>query len=187
MFCEHKAHSRSRNEGRNGGLNSSEIYMAMRSEITTNHVLMHVITLVVVVVLLAGVWIVENRNTILSVFLPLFSLAWAASMVRFDFFIHRQAAYLRLLELRLQDQGMNVPLWETWKRSSRSTLFVVPITDVLALGIVVIPTLYLAFGPAQEICRTRGWGWGRIYAWTVSAVLLLLLLSLAAIPRIASY
>jgi hypothetical protein len=167
-------------------LNPTEIYAAMRSEITTNHILMHCVTFVVAIVLLTGVWLVESRRTILSVFLPLLTVAWAASIVRFDFFIHRQAAYLKQLESQLRDTGTVGPFWETWKASSRSTLLVVPLMDVLAVGVLVIPTLYILFGPAQEFYSARGWRWGRIYAWGLSVVLVLLLLFLAAVPRIAS-
>ncbi len=159
----------------------------MRAEIVSNHVLMHWFTVVVALTLLAGVWIIEHRKTILSMFLPLLSLAWAASMVRFDFFIHRQAAYLRTLEAQLQEKGVSTPLWETWKAASRSTPFVVPVLDVIAVSVIVMPTFYLLFGPAQEFCRSKGWRWSRTYAWSVSVVLLVLLFSLAAIPRIASY
>lgn len=168
-------------------LNPFEMYAAMRSEIVTNHVLMHWFTIVVVLSVLAGVWIVEQRKTILSVFLPLLSLGWAASIVRFDFFIHRQAAYLKNFESQLQAQGASAPLWETWKASSRSTPFVVPALDAIAVIVIVIPTFYLLFSPAQEFCQSKGWGWSRIYAWTVSVILLLLLFSLAAIPEIAKY
>jgi hypothetical protein len=168
-------------------VNPSETYAAMRAEVVTNHVLMHWFTVVVALALLAGVWIVEHRKTILSVFLPLLSLAWAASMVRFDFFVHRQAAYLRSFESQLQEKGTLTPLWETWKAASRSTPFVVPVLDVIAVSVIVIPTFYLLFGPAQEFCRSKGWRWSRIFAWSVSVVLLLLLFSLAAIPKIASY
>jgi hypothetical protein len=168
-------------------LNQFDIYAAMRAEIITNHVLMHWFSIVVAITLIVSVWIVEHRKTILSVFVPLLSLAWAASMVRFDFFIHRQAAYLRLLESQLQEKGASGPLWETWKATSRSTPFVVPAADVIAVGAIVIPTLYLLFGPAQEFCRTKGWDWGRKYAWSVCILLLLLLLSLTVVPRIAAY
>lgn len=75
-----------------------QIYNSIREEIVWNHLMMHWFTLIVVVVLLVGVCIVENRRTVLSVFLPLLSIAWAASILRFDFFVHRQAAYLRALE-----------------------------------------------------------------------------------------
>ncbi|MGI8837485.1 MAG: hypothetical protein ACR2H4_12735 [Pyrinomonadaceae bacterium] len=168
-------------------MNPFDIYATMRTEIISNHVLMHWFSIIVAITLMIGVWFVENRKTIISVFLPLLSLAWAASMVRFDFFIHRQAAYLRLLESQLLEKGTSGPLWETWKASSKSTPFVVPALDVIAVGVIVIPTLYLLFGPAQELCQTKGWGWARIYAWSVSMILFLLLVSLVAIPKIAGH
>jgi hypothetical protein len=79
-------------------MNEVEIYSIIRSEILTNHVLMHVTTLVVVILLFGGTWLIEDRKSIISVILPILSLAWAAAIVRFDFFIHRQAAYLRAVE-----------------------------------------------------------------------------------------
>lgn len=165
-----------------------EIYNAARHEIISNHVLMHWFSIIIVVTILAGVLVVEMRGrTILSVFLPLLSVAWAAAMVRFDFFIHRQAAYLRQLEAQMSEAGVRVPLWETWKASLRSTVIVVPAADVLASAVIVVPTLYLLFGPAQQFFQESGWRWGKVYAWIVSAILLLLLASLAVIPKIADY
>src|SRR5437588_7437678 len=110
---------------------------------------MHWFSIIVAIIILVGIAVVETRGrTILSVFLPLLSLAWAASMVRFDFFIHRQAAYLRIFESQLRETGVSTPLWETWKAASRSTPYVVPVLDAIALSVIVIPTFYLLFGPA---------------------------------------
>src|SRR5437667_7915181 len=94
-----------------------DLYNSIRNEIVINHVLMHVTTLVVVILLLAGIWLAERRPTVLTVFLPLLSLAWAASVVRFDFLIQRQGAYLRTAESTLQSRGVAIPLWESWKSS----------------------------------------------------------------------
>jgi len=149
---------------------------------------MHWFSIVVVLALLGGVLVIETQGrTILSVFMPLLSVAWAAAMVRFDFFIHRQAAYLRQLEAQMREAGVTVPLWETWKASLRSTVIVIPAADVIASMVIVIPTLYLLFGPAQQFLHQSGWKWGKLYAWAVSAILLLLLASLAVIPKIADY
>src|SRR4051794_1633960 len=128
-------------------LNNTEIYNVIRTEIINNHTLMHWYSIIVAVVLLAGIWLVETKQTILSVFLPLVSVSWAAAMVRFDFFIHRQGAYLRFLESQMANEN-STPLWETWKASLRATVFVVPIADLFAVMAIVIPTLYLLFGPA---------------------------------------
>src|SRR5687767_4841236 len=105
----------------------SELYLTVRNEILVNHILVHVLTLVVSLVLLFGVWVVETRRTILSLFLPLLALSWAAAMIRFDLFIHRQGAYLRELELHISRTGSPFPLWETWKASLLSTKIVVPL------------------------------------------------------------
>lgn len=165
----------------------SDVYTAARAEIVSNHVLMHWFTLAVAVLLLLGVLIAESRQTILSVFLPLLSLAWAAAMVRFDFFIHRQAAYLRAVEAQLQAGGVSVPLWESWKMSLRSTQYIVPIADVIACAVIVVPTIYLLFGPAQKFFQLRQWRWGNVYAWSISILILLLLCSLTVIPKIAAW
>ncbi len=162
-----------------------EIYNAIRSEIVVNHVLMHVTTLVVVVFLLGGIWLVEARPSLLSVLLPLLSLAWAAAIVRFDFFIHRQAAYLRAVESRLQAAGISIPLWETWKPSIRSTGIVVPVADLIAMLVVTVPTVYLLFGPAQGFFAARQWRGGRAYAWGTLILLGFLIGCLPFIPKVA--
>lgn len=164
-----------------------EIYNAIRAEIVGNHILMHWFTLAVVLTLLAGVFIVEVRQTILSVFLPLLSLAWAVAMVRFDFFIHRQAAYLRTLEAHMQQGGISMPLWETWKMSLRATPFVIPVADIVASAAIVAPTVYLLFGPARQVFTARGWRGAKLYAWLVAALLILSLCSLAVIPKLAAW
>lgn len=162
-----------------------DIYASIRDEIVTNHVLMHVTTLVVVTLLLGGIWLCETRSTILSVLLPLLSLAWAAAMVRFDYFIHRQAAYLRAVEARLEQIGIGIPLWERWKASLSSTVIVVPIADLIAVMVVVVPTIYLLFGPAQAVFADKHWRWGKAYAWGVVILIVLLLGCLPFIPKIA--
>ena len=166
-------------------MNEVEVYSIIRSEIETNHVLMHVTTLIVVILLLGGTWLVEGRKSIVSVLLPLLSLAWAAAIVRFDFFIHRQAAYLRAVEARLQESGISVPLWETWKSSLRSTSIVVPISDFIAILVIVIPTIYLLFGPTQDYFVLKQWRGGTVYTWGVLITLGLLLGFLPFIPMIA--
>lgn len=162
-----------------------EIYNTIRWEIIINHVLMHLTTILVVIAVLVGTWLVENRKSVLSVTLPLLSLAWAASIVRFDFFIHRQGAYLRVLEARLQDSGISIPLWESWKLSLRSASIVVPIADFIAILVILIPTVYLLFSPAQEFFREKEWRGGKAYASTISIILCILLLTLMIIPKIA--
>ncbi|HEX5734693.1 MAG TPA: hypothetical protein VF131_17815 [Blastocatellia bacterium] len=164
-----------------------EIYNAIRAEILDNHNLMHWYSLVVVIVLLAGVWIVEVRPTILSIFLPIISVAWAAAMVRFDLFIHRQGAYLRYLEAEMTDNNSSIQLWETWKVGLRATPYVVPIADLFAVAVVVTPTIYLLFGPSQQFFKSRQWKGGSVYAWSLTVLLFLLLSSLLVIPKIADW
>jgi hypothetical protein len=153
----------------------------------TNHILMHWFSLIIALVVLSGTWIIELRKTIASVFLPLLSLAWAAAMVRFDFFIHRQAAYLRALESQFTQDNSSRLLWESWKMTLRSTRFVVPIADLIACAVIVAPTVYLLFGPSYQFFQSKGWKGGKAYAWTVTLTLFALLLSLAAIPTIAGW
>jgi hypothetical protein len=166
-------------------MNEVEIYNLIRSEILLNHLLMHVTTLVVVILLLGGIWLAESKRSIISVFLPLLSLAWAAAIVRFDFFIHCQATYLRVVERRLQESGISIPMWETWKSSLRSTGIVVPFSDLIAILIIVIPTIYLLFGPAQNFFVEKQWSRRRVYAWGVLIALVLMLGCLPFIPKIA--
>jgi hypothetical protein len=164
-----------------------ELYNALRTEIVANQVMMHWFSLIVALVLLGGVVVAERRETVLSVFLPLLSVSWAASIVRLDFFIHRQAAYLGIVESQLREQGLAIPMWETWKGSLRATPFVVPVLDLIVVSIIVIPTLYLLFGSSLKVFASRGWRGGRLYACTMSSLLALLLISLAVIPKIARW
>ena len=161
-----------------------EIYNTIRAEIVNNHTLMHWYSIIVAVVILAGILVVETRRTLLSVFLPLLAVAWAASIVRFDFFIHRQAAYLRYLELQMTSET-SLQFWETWKASHGRAVFVIPLADIFAVTVIVIPTIYLLFGPAKQYFKSAQWRGGNLYAWGITAVLFALLLSLLAIPKIA--
>jgi hypothetical protein len=168
-------------------LNESEIYISIRNEIINNHTLMHLFSVIVIVIILIGTLIVESRKTILSIFLPLLTLGWAAAMVRFDFFIHRQNAYLRVIEPELQSKGINIPLWESWRQSLISTPFILPITDFIIFTIIVFPTIYILFGPAQEFFRYKKWNWGKVYAWTVLTLTVLFLGVIAFIPKMAEW
>lgn len=168
-------------------MGEADIYFSIRSEIVSNHVLMHWLSIVVVMAILLGTWIVESRKTILSVFLPLLALAWAASMVRFDFFIHRQAAYLRAMEPQLRAKGLIAPVWETWKLDLRLTPFILPVADVIICLVIVLPTVYLLFGPAQQFFKLHHWKGGEMYAWTITILMVLLLCSLAVIPQISGW
>jgi hypothetical protein len=164
-----------------------ELYGTIRNEIVVNHLLMHLTTIFVVFMLLGGTWFVETRRSFVSVLLPLLSLAWAAAIVRFDFFIHRQGAYLRLLEMSLQRRvAADVPFWELSKAQLRSTRYVVPTADALSMLVIIVPTIYLLFGPCKSLFKERQWRGHLLYAWTVLLLILLLLLSLPFIPKIAS-
>jgi hypothetical protein len=166
-------------------MNEIDLYNSVRSEIVVNHVLMHVTTIIVVIALLVGVWVSEKQDSIISVLLPLLSLSWAAAMVRFDLFIHRQAAYLRALEASLHESGLAVPLWEGWKASLKSTRVVIPIADVFVTLIVVLITCYLLFGPAKRFFDSRHWPAHRLYSWFILLSTISLLLFLAWLPGLA--
>lgn len=167
-------------------MNEIELYNTIRSEILVNHVLMHLTTIVVVIALLAGVWLNERRVSMVSVLLPLLSLSWAAAMVRFDFFIHWQAAYLRLLEGSLRQSGVVTPLWETWKASLGSTRVVIPIADLFAVLIVLVTTAYLLFGPAREVFKARAWPAHLAYSCAILLLTVGLLCSLPFVPGLAA-
>ena len=167
-------------------MNGIDLYNSIRSEIVVNHVLMHLTTIVVVIALLAGVWLSEKRESIVSVLLPLLSLSWAAAMVRFDFFIHRQAAYLRALETSLHQNGLAVPLWEGWKASLKSNQIVIPIADLFATLIIVVITVYLLFGPAHNVFKSKNWPAHRLYSWLILLLTVGLLLFLPLIPKLAA-
>lgn len=163
-----------------------ELYSTIRNEIVVNHVLIHLTTIFVVFMLVGGTWFVETRKSFVSLLLPLLSLAWAAAIVRFDFFIHRQGAYLRLLETALQKRvGPDMPFWELTKAQLHSTRYVVPIADALSILIIIVPTIYLLFGPCKSFFQERQWSGHALYAWTVLLLIALLLASLPFIPRIA--
>lgn len=159
-----------------------EIYSVIRQEIIYNHGLMHWFTFLVLAALLAGCKIIEMRKTILSVFLPLMSLGWAASVIRFDFFIHRQGAYLRILERRIQDNGISIELWETWKGVHTSGVFVIPLADVFIFIVILIPTAYILFVHAREYFDERNWRGGNIYVWAILGCIVCLLGLIPFIP-----
>lgn len=157
------------------------LYKAMRAEILSHDSLLHWISLVVLLVLLAGATLVEQRQTILSVFLPLLSLAWSSTMLRLDFFIHRQGAYLRHIES--QTLGLaGLPTWEVWKDSLPATKLLVPIADGIGCLAILVPTVYLLFGPSQAYFAHRRWRGAKIYSWGILALIAGQLLCLAVFP-----
>lgn len=168
-------------------MNELQIYNSIREEIVTNHVLMHWFTLLTILILLFGVYIVENHKTILSIFLPLLSVAWAAAIVRFDFFVHRQNAYLKALGYSMQLNGSNTPLWETWKDGLIATPFVIPMADVFLFLVVALPTFYVLTGPTQLYFKSKSWKGGKVYAVIITTIFILLLGSLSVIPKLAQW
>jgi hypothetical protein len=168
-----------------GKMSELDVYNAIRAEVVNNHNLMHLITMIVLILLLLGVAYVELKKGVLSILLPLLTLSWAAAMVRFDFFIHRQGAYLRALETSINHGGVKIPLWESWKYSLNSTKFVVPIADLLSVIVIIVPTVYLLFGPAQDFFVSHQWRGGKIFSFGVLILITVTLISLLLIPRIA--
>lgn len=165
----------------------TELYNTIRLEIVNNQILMQWITLITAILLLIGAAYVEKHTTILSLFLPLFSLSWAAAMVRFDFFIHRQGAYLRALEAKAMSEGNTLPLWETWKDGLQATKFVLPSVDILAVAVIVIPTIFILFGPARAYFVKNKLRGARLYAWSMTSLLFIPLISLSIIPTLAGW
>lgn len=168
-------------------MNEVDIYTSIRAEIVENHVLMHWFSLIVAIVILCGILIIESRKTILSVFLPFLTVAWAASMVRFDYFIHRQIAYLRAIEPQIHSAGIKFQLWESWRQSLVSTKFIVPVVDIFICIAIVVPTIYILFGPSRQYFQSRQWYGGGAYAWGASIIIVFLLLSLVFIPQIVEW
>lgn len=168
-------------------MQEAEIYNAIRQEIISNNVLMHWFTFFVIIVLLIGCKIIENRKTVLSVFLPLIAPAWAASILRFDYFIHRQGAYLRALENRMQNNGFNSPLWETWKATHSSSIFIVPFADIIIFFAVIIPTGYILYNYTLNYFKEENWRFGKTYVLTVLLSTIILLLFLAFVPSITRF
>lgn len=162
---------------------SGEFYGALRAEIAMHDVLLHVITVVVVIIIVLGAGFVEKGDTIVSIFLPLISVAWASAVLRLDFFIHRQGAYLRILETQLL-AGTSSQGWETWKAAVPPTRYLVPIADVIGIAAIVAPTVYILFGPARVYFLTHGWRGDLFYAIAVLAALLGQLACLPVIPII---
>lgn len=161
-----------------------EIYNVIRQEIVSNNIMMHWITFFVAVSLLIGCKVIEKQKTILSVFLPLISVAWAASVLRFDFFIHRQGAYLRELESRMQQDSFKFPYWETWKVTHSSGIFIVPLADFVIFLVIIIPTTYILFTYTQQYFVEKQWKFGKAYAWIILMYTLILLLLIPFVPLI---
>lgn len=168
-------------------MNEIDIYISIRAEIVENHALMHWFSIITAVVILAVLLFTETRKSIISVFLPIFTIAWAASMVRFDFFIHRQIAYLRTIEPQIKSTELSFQLWESWRQSLIATKYIIPIADIFICCAIVIPTIYISFVSTQEYFKLRQWRGGRIYAWSTSIVIIFLLLSLIVIPQVAGW
>ena len=58
--------------------------------------------------------------------------------------------------------------------------------DVIGVLTIVVPTLYMLFGPAQTYLETRALKGARIYPWAVSLGTIALLLFLLVVPRLAA-
>jgi hypothetical protein len=163
-------------------VDKTQVYVIIRQEIVANHVLMHTVSVITVVVLVFGVWLVERRRTFLSVLLPLLAISWAGAMVRFEFLIHRQGAYLRELERYLRASDRRLPTWELWKAEFTPTQIVMPLADVFTFLVVLVATAYLCFGPAKSFLADGHPRLSRIYPWVVLSVLCLLFCALAVVP-----
>jgi hypothetical protein len=163
-------------------MDKTQLYVVIRQEIVANHVLMHIVSIIVVVSLVFGAWLVEQRRTILSVLLPLLAISWAGAMVRFEFLIHRQGSYLRELERYLRSSEPALPTWELWKANFTATQIVMPLADIFTLIVVFVAAVYLSFGPARDFLATLNPRLSRAYPWVVMSVLSALICALAVIP-----
>jgi hypothetical protein len=121
-------------------------YEALRAEILANHTFASWATLICAIIILAAVWLIADRPSPLAVFVPLFTIGWAAAIVRADFLIHRAGAYIRVLEQSISPDGG----WEVWRQGLRATPVLLPVTDALIVLPIIVPTLYLAFFPARQ-------------------------------------
>lgn len=157
-------------------------YEALRAEIIANHTFASWATLICAVIILAGAWLIADRPSPVAVFLPLFTIGWAAAMVRVDFLIHRAGAYIRTLEQAVSPGGG----WETWRQGLRATPVLIPATDALIVLPIIVPTLYLAFGPARLLLSQSQYRFASAYPWAVCGILALLLASLLVVPRLST-
>jgi hypothetical protein len=82
--------------------------------------------------------------------------------------------------------GNSIQLWETWKASLRGARLVIPPADFFAVIVIVVPTLYLLFGPSKQVFQIKQWKGGDLCAWITNALLGLLLASLLIIPTFAN-
>ena len=159
---------------------SMQVIDTIRWEIIANHVLMHVTTLVVLCIILTITAYVERRQSALSVLMPLVTVSWAAAMVRFDYLIHRQGAYVSFVERTTGTQG-----WETWRTGLTATVYVMPFLDALSVLAIVAPTVFVLFGPAKRWCDEQASRFGALYRWIVLIAIVSLLASLGAVPWLA--
>jgi hypothetical protein len=162
------------------------VYMTLREEIVAANNLMHWLTVITLVVLLAGLAFCEHRRTGLSVALPLISVGWAASVVRLDFFIQRIGAYLLPIERRLLD-NTDIPPWETWKNGLPATKIIVPVADMVLFSTIFVATALILFGPTRSYFKDREWRGFNSYSISILILIVALLSSIALIPSITRH
>jgi hypothetical protein len=161
------------------------VYLSLRQELLATDEMLHAFTLIVFLALIIGAWVCEKQKTILSVLLPILSLAWAASVVRFDFFIHRLGAYLRPIEANLL-RNSPVPPWEIWKSNLAATRILIPIADVIAFGAILATTSFILIGPTRGYFEERGWRGSSSYTTAILLIMVALFITVAFIPRLSS-
>lgn len=160
------------------------IYASLREELLAADALLHWLSLIVLLSLLVGAFICEARRTVLCMLLPLLSVAWAASVVRLDFFIHRIGAYLQPIEERLL-QNTNIPSWESWKSNLIATKTLVPVADIFIFISIIAVTAFVLRGPTRAYFEERRWRGAGWYSAAVLIVILMLLSIVQFIPTIA--
>jgi hypothetical protein len=161
------------------------MYAVLRNEILLHQFLLYTTTLVVALVCMAAVVVCERRDSVLSVLAPALASAWAGAVLRFDYLIHRQGAYLLILEDRISAISYPMPLWEHWKGDlPGKALFLGP-TDALTCLAVVAPALYLTWTLGRRHLQARAPQWALPVAVCLTALIMVPLLLLPFVPAAA--
>ena len=129
----------------------------------------------------------------MSALLALYADAWAAAVLRLDYLIQRQGAYVRTLESALAPGPGASTTWEAWKAGAVATTWVLPITDLVASLAVVAPALFIIWGPFRRFWRERQADdragdearRATCYASVATALLAVPLLALPTVPVLA--
>lgn len=159
------------------------LYSSLRDEIQLANQLLHWFSFIILVLLLLGYTICDKRSSVLSVTLPLLTLAWAASVFRFDVFIHRTGSYLKTIEAQLPGM-VGIEGWEHWKAAHPNGSYLIGFTDLIVFAVIMALTGMILKGPCREYFVVKGWGNYLVYAAAIILLTLLLLGGIAVVPLI---